>query len=134
MEDQIQPVDAPVAVQEAPSATVNDGSQSPSANMHNQSDPVKPSQDRSTRAPVFAIVAAIIVGGALVAVTVFAFKNSVKEGTPAATTTQQESTVPAAATTTDIDQTSAEIDKSLKSLDDTADFPDDELSDTTLGL
>ncbi len=87
------------------------------------------------RTPILAVVCAVVVAGTFAALAVYAFLGSQE---PRDTTTApQASQQPAAAskaTTDDVDSTNAAIDDSLKTIDDTADYNDNAVSDTTLGL
>lgn len=84
-------------------------------------------------APVVPIIIALVIAAALAVVTVLAFKSAEKAAAPTTdgtNLTQQESEV----TPQSVDDTSAEIDQALNSVDEAADFPESELSDQTLGL
>jgi uncharacterized protein HemX len=82
--------------------------------------------------PKGAVIAAIIIGLALAAVAVFAYKKTQMKdhSTTNVTTSTQNSKV----TTKDVDDTTQAIDDNLKTIDDTKDFADTNLSDTSLGL
>lgn len=83
-----------------------------------------------TKAPIAAILLAVLIGGSLIAVAVFGYLKSQDKqnvaATPAATVQK--------ATATDVDTTLNDTDAQLKQLDDAADFSGASLSDDSLGL
>ena len=88
------------------------------------------------KAPIATIVVAVVVAVALAAVSVVAFmqtdkKQATTSGNTPATT--QETAKPAV-TTSDVDAATKEIDDSLNSANDAADFDTKSLSDTSLEL
>lgn len=100
-------------------------------------DPVKQPELMAPKkhgAPVLVIVIALVVAAVLAVFTVLAFtqqdKNTAKKQ-PANGTAQQS---PQAVTPGTVDETSDEVDAAINELDDLADFPEDELSNTSLGL
>lgn len=86
------------------------------------------------KAPVGAIVIAVLVALALAAVAVVTYMNNDKKeastSTNAPATSQQTQEV----APSDVDTTNKEIDENLNKADDATDFSDDSLSDTTLNL
>lgn len=86
------------------------------------------------KTPVLIIVIAILIAAALAVFTILAFtqqdKTTVKQQ-PANGTAQQsaESVTPES-----VDQTAGEVDSALNDLDAASDFPENELSDSNLGL
>lgn len=83
--------------------------------------------------PATAVIVAIVIAAVLALVTIMAFKNAEKAVAPVNNTsveTQQEEP----ATPESIDETTTEIDQALEGADEAADFPDEEISDETLGL
>ncbi len=89
------------------------------------------------KAPIGAIIAAIVIALLLAAATIFAYLRSSKDTT--ATSTKFPTTAASTATqpqlkASDIEQTSQGIDDSIKSIDNNKDFSSTDLSDTTLGL
>lgn len=100
-------------------------------------DPVKQPELMAPKkhgAPVLVIVIALVVAAVLAVFTVLAFtqqdKNAAKKQ-PANGTAQQS---PQAVTPGTVEETSDEVDAAINELDDLADFPEDELSNTSLGL
>lgn len=85
------------------------------------------------KAPIFAIITAILVAGALIGLTVFAFLKYQDSPTPSPspTTTEQADNE---ATPTDVDQTTEDIDQELNNLNDDQDFDSNAISDETLDL
>lgn len=82
-----------------------------------------------TRAPIGAIILAVIVAGGLAVLTVYAYRQTnqpVTEDIPTETTQAVEGS--------EVDSTSAEIEQSISELDDAEDFTESELSDSSLGL
>lgn len=92
----------------------------------------KPKKEKGPRAPIGAIIMAIIVAGALAGVTVFAYMRSNSTSTDKGTENQDSAN--SEVQSSDVDDVTSEIDKSLNGLDDSKDFQESELSDTTLGL
>lgn len=84
------------------------------------------------KAPIGAIVIAVLVAAALAAVAVWMYMNNDnnESTTPAPTTSQQTQEV----APSDVDETNKEIEESLNQADDASDFSDDGLSDSTLNL
>lgn len=139
----IQPApqqDAPLApeptVSQAPSAEPTDtplaATTEPSQNTPLAATPTQASTN-SHKAPIGAIVAAIVIAVALAAVSVMAYQNNKDKQSatqqPAATQTQKEDV-----TASDVDQASKDVDQAMNQTDDTADLNPESLSDTTLGL
>lgn len=91
--------------------------------------PLKPPKRGKT--PLGVIFMAILVAMSLSALTVFAYIKT-KDSPPVRS--DQQSQNEQRATTGDVDDTTKGIDESLKSMDDTADFNDTDLSDSNLGL
>lgn len=83
---------------------------------------------RKHRAPVGAIILAVIVAGTLAAATIYAYRQSNK---PAVTETAETSDT---VNGSDVDATADEVDQTVNEMDSTSDFVESELSDTTLGL
>lgn len=84
--------------------------------------------------PTVALVIAIIVTLALSGLVVYSYLKANKDskiGTPSSSTEQPTTQ---SVTSTEVDATSTEIDKSLDAVNDSTDFPEASLSDTTLGL
>lgn len=81
------------------------------------------------KAPVGAIILAIIVAGVLAAATVYAYRQSNKP-----VTNQQTSETSDKLDETDVDKTSEDVDNTVNEMDSASDFVESELSDTTLGL
>jgi hypothetical protein len=86
---------------------------------------------KKAKTPIGVIIVAVIVALSLSALTVFAYLKtkdspSVKDN--------QKSQAQDRASAGDIDDTTNGVDEGLKSLDDTKDFNDSDLSDTNLGL
>ena len=89
----------------------------------------------SHRGPVVPIVVALVVAIGLAVTTVMVYSDqkespAVKDSSKTPVTAQSGPT----AKTTDIDDTNKAIDDNLSTVDDTKDFDDNSLSDTTLGL
>ena len=84
------------------------------------------------KAPIGAIVLAVLVAVALAAVAVWMYMNNDNKdtATPAPTTSQQTQEV----APSDVDETNKELDESLNQANDATDFGDDGLSDSTLNL
>lgn len=94
----------------------------------------------------FAVIATIIIGILLAGIAVYVYmsasgntKEDTKKANNASTTmtasqeqTTQETQTPA--TAADVDATSKEIDEAVQSIDDTTDFSESSISDSTLGL
>lgn len=93
--------------------------------------PIQPVVHKSG-APVFAIIAAVLVAIGLAAITVYAYMETQKDNKPATTQTNTQED-DAAADSQAVDDTSKEIDKALEASDE-ADFPEDELTDQNLNL
>lgn len=127
-----QPVGPPEAI---PSATdVPQGAENNPAGI-----PVLAAQQtehKSHRAPIVAIICAVVIAGVFATVAVLAYMSNPNAGTngdtsqqPASSTVQEDT-----ATATDVTETEKAIDDSLSGVDDAADYNDAEVSDTTLGL
>lgn len=86
--------------------------------------------------PVVAIVIAVVVAIVLAGLVVLAYtrNNSGDIDRKDTTSINQPTEEKPQATTTDVDETNKEIDGALVKADDAADFPESELSDTSLGL
>ena len=86
--------------------------------------------------PVIAIVIAVVVAIILAGLVVFAYtkNNSGDINRKATTSTNKPAEVQAKITTTDVDNTTKEIDTALGKTNATTDFPEAELSDASLGL
>lgn len=82
-------------------------------------------------APVFAIVAAILVAIGLAGVTVYAYMQTQKK--PAADTTQTTTEDKSADDAKELDDTSKDVDEALEASEE-ADFPENELTDQNLNL
>lgn len=91
--------------------------------------PLKPPKKGKT--PVGVILVAVLTAISLSVLTVFAYMKT--KDNPQIKNDQQSQTEQKA-TTGDVDDTTKGIDESLKSMDDTADFNDTDLSDSNLGL
>ena len=95
----------------------------------------KASSQPSHKKSYLAVFCAVVVAGAfaVVAVMVYLSGDTNQTATPApagqSTTTQSEK-----ATTTDVESTDKAIDDSMSALDDTADYGDNAVSDSSLGL
>lgn len=90
---------------------------------------------KSHRAPIMAIVSAIVLTGVFAAIAVLAYTSD-SNPKQAADSNQQitDTTQDNAATATDVTETEKAIDDSLSGADDASDFNDADMSDTTLGL
>ena len=89
------------------------------------------------KAPVGAIVAALVIAVGLAALSVFAYmKTSDKPANNAKSGTQSvnQSAAPAAITGKDVDTATKGIDETMGSTNDTADFDSNSLSDASLGM
>lgn len=131
----VAPAPAPIAqapaVVEAPaeasSETAIPSGVSQATNPVSTTPPAKPKNKSSLPVALIAIV--VVVVGALSAIAVFAYTKTKEpvgqadSAKPAVTTASQEA-----------ETASTEIDNSLKSIDDTTDFGDADLSDSSLGL
>jgi uncharacterized protein HemX len=96
-----------------------------------------PHIEHKSHPPIVAIIVAVVIALALVGVTVFAYmssKNDTKHEGDDHEMTEQQSSQQSAATTTDVDDTSKEVDSTLGSVDENKDFPESELTDQALGL
>lgn len=82
------------------------------------------------KAPVGAIIAAIIIALVLAGTTIFAYLKTTKTATTDKSVTPVQQPVKAA----DVQQTSQDVETSLKAIDENKDFANTDLSDTTLGL
>ncbi len=83
-------------------------------------------------APIVPIIVALIIAAILAVITVLSFQNT--NAPEPAKNTQTPTQAEAAVTPESIDDTSAEIDQALGGVDESSDFPEDALSDQTLGL
>lgn len=112
----------------------------PSAENQGQEQPSQPEHPatppKSHHAPLIAVIVAIIVTLGLCGLVVYAYMKSKNNPTPAKTTnnTSQTPVAKPQASPEDVDQVSADIDQSLTSLDDAADFSANAISDQALGL
>lgn len=91
---------------------------------------------KSSGVPVVAVVVAIIVTLALSGLVIFTFiksKNDTNLGETTSTNSKITATKPQASPE-DVDQATTDIDTSLSSIDDAADFSASEISDQSLGL
>lgn len=84
-----------------------------------------------TRAPVVAIVVAVLVSGALIGLTAFAYFNNQKAAEQPA---PESNAAVTPATADDVDDTTESIDEAINELDDNADFNETDVSDETLTL
>lgn len=93
-------------------------------------------EHKSHRAPILAIVCAVVVAGVFAAFAVLAYMSNPDSGTNSDTNQQATSNTPKedSATAADVTETEKAIDDSLSGVDDAADYNDAEMSDTTLGL
>ncbi len=85
--------------------------------------------------PILPVIIAVLIAAALIGVAVFAYMQQNKK--PAASTggnSTGQTEAPAKATGADVDSTNKAIDDNLGTTNDAADFDDNTLSDTTLGL
>jgi|SRR3990167_5107125 len=78
------------------------------------------------------MVLTILLVVAMVALTIYAFLGG--SDNTSNTNTPTKSAAPAKATTTDVDETTEEVDKSLNSVDDSEDFDSNAASDSSLEL
>lgn len=95
--------------------------------------------ERTHKTPILAIMCAVIIAGVLAGVAVVSFTSSQhQDSNKDAGLTQSQSTEQKqqsnSASAADVDKASASIDEQLTSLDDTSDYSDSPVSDTTLGL
>ncbi len=95
-------------------------------------DQHKPAATPKHSAPITPIIIALVVAAILAVVTVITFKNT--SAPESSENTQTSTQVESAVTPESIDATSTEIDQTLDGVDESSDFPEDELSDQTLGL
>lgn len=115
-----------------PDKAFSEGVGAPPASPENQQSPITervPETPHKNKAPVGAIILAIIVAGALAAATIFAYRQTNNLATETNTAKTEEAT-----TESDIEDVSGEIDQTVSELDESKDFSESELSDTTLGL
>lgn len=84
--------------------------------------------------PAVALVVAIIVTLALSGLVVYSYLKSNKDSKIGTQSSSTEQSTVKPVTSTEVDATAAEIEKSLNAANDSTDFPEDSLSDTTLGL
>lgn len=99
--------------------------------------PAHPTHGHKGDAPVAAIVIAVVVAIALAGVVIFSYlkaKNNDAIKRQDSASSSQTVTEKPQASVADVDSTNAELDSSLKQIDDNKDFAATELSDTTLGL
>jgi len=113
----------PVSEPSAPT-TGSDGAVPPISPLNRTPMPTKKSK------PMMVVIIAVIVVLAIAAAMVFAYMRSRDKTVP----TPAVSTTAPVVTASDVNSTSQEIDKSLKSIDDSKDFSSNDISDTTLGL
>lgn len=110
----------------APVTSPGDGS----GNQNPMAINAAPGTPHKSGAPVGVIIVAVIIGLTLAALAVFAYlKTNKPSAGNTANQSQQSGVTPA-----EVDQTTKGIDESMKSLDDSKDFSQDDLSDPTLGL
>ncbi len=81
------------------------------------------------RAPIAAIIVALIVAGGLAALTVFTFLKTQKQTQEKTETTTTQAVMPE-----EVDATTQAIDSELNTLNDTQDFDDSTMTDQALGL
>lgn len=85
--------------------------------------------------PVVAIIVAIIIALALIGLTVLAYLQTKQDTHPQADHEPTPTNQPATQNTeTTVDDTSAEVNQALTTVDDTKDLPESDLSDQALGL
>ncbi|HSX23815.1 MAG TPA: hypothetical protein VLE74_01820 [Candidatus Saccharimonadales bacterium] len=96
----------------------------------------RPQPIKQHKAPVVAILLAVIVAVALASLVVFMFlKNRNNQSASRAQTSASQTVAPKPqASASDVDATNQQIDSSLKKTDDSKDFSTSDLSDTSLGL
>lgn len=151
--NRINPNEQPMAGHEVPK-TISVSEQSPlplqstaSSNEPTEATPqdalkpaplpiTNPTQHKSYRAPILAILCAIIISGVFAALAVMVYVSNT-ETQPQADSNQQpttNSTQETPATAEDVTETDKAIDDSLSGANDATDYNDADVSDTTLGL
>lgn len=138
----VEVAQAPAAEEEANSSSTD---QEPTSTPETQADgggdkdnapevqtpaPLQPIVHKSG-APVFAIVAAVLVAIGLAGVTVYAYMQTQKK--PAADTTQTSTDDKSADDAKELDETNKDVDEALEASEE-ADFPENELTDQNLNL
>ncbi len=84
------------------------------------------------KAPIAAIIIAVIVALGLIGLTIFAFYKTQNNAKSGDTTASQQPEKPV--TTEEVDATQTAVDKQLDTTNDAQDFSSNDLSDTSLGL
>ncbi len=101
-------------------------------------DPVKQPELTAPKkhgAPLLVIGVAIVVAAILAVFTIFAFSKQDKESPkPSAGLNETQQPAVEQVTPQTVDNTSREVDEAIQSVDEAADFSEDELSDRALGL
>lgn len=131
---------SPEPVQPAPASTEESvvTSQTEVANEPATTQPpvplaAQPPTHKHSRLPLVAIIVAVGLAGILGTFAVIAYNDSSKQPTTA-TTSETAPAVKETVSPTAVDETNAAVDSSLNSVDDAAEYNDNSLSDTTLGL
>lgn len=94
----------------------------------------EPPKSHKSRAPKIVIAVAVIIALGLAAAATVAYLQSREETEPLqeSDASQQETVQPA--TTDDVDETTKSVDEALNETDTAQEFPEEDLSDQTLGL
>jgi CBS-domain-containing membrane protein len=90
----------------------------------------------------FAVLATVIIGAILAGIAVYVYistTNNTEESNnvssqPSKTSDDKAQTPTAPATTDDVDAVNQEVDEAIQALDEATDFPEEDLSDESLGL
>lgn len=125
---------APQTESSSDASTDEGTNEQPPAEPHAQ--PVSEHKPPHHGMPVLAIIIATLLAIVLAGLVVYAYTQN-QDGDidrNDSTKTSQPSEEKTEASPTDVDDTNKEIDGALKNADDAADFPETELSDTSLGL
>ncbi len=88
-----------------------------------------------TGAPIVAIVIAVVVAAGLAGLVIFSYIKARNSDAIKRTDSNSQTVVEKPqASVSDVDTTTEEVDKALEQADDSTDFSETQLSDTTLGL
>jgi cell wall-associated NlpC family hydrolase len=125
-----EPVEAP-APTDADTPAINESAPVETPALSAKAPAKQPSHKKS----YLAVMCAVLVSGAFAVLAVMMYVSGETKETPATDSNQQVIvSQPEKATTSDIDSADKAIDDSMSALDDTTDYGDNAVSDTTLGL
>jgi hypothetical protein len=95
---------------------------------------IPPKPAHQAHVPRGTIIVAIVVALLLAGTSIFAYLKTKDDTTTSNNNKTSQKATPAKVTTSDVSQTSQQIDDTLKTVDDTKDFEANDLGDTALGL